>query len=50
MDLIRYSIEKPVTIISIVILVLLFGLISLKQLPFQLSPTVVEPEVSITTT
>jgi len=50
MDLIRYSIEKPVTIISIVVLVLLFGLISLKRLPFQLSPTVVEPEIKITTT
>jgi HAE1 family hydrophobic/amphiphilic exporter-1 len=50
MDLIRYSIEKPVTIISIVILVMLLGLISLQRLPFQLSPTVVEPEIKVTTT
>lgn len=49
MDLIRYSIEKPVTVISVVIIIVLFGLISLKQLPFQLSPTVVEPEITVMT-
>ena len=32
------------------ILVVLFGLISLTRLPFQLSPTVVEPEVTVRTT
>ncbi len=50
MDIIRFSIEKPVTVISVVIVVLLFGLISLKRLPFQLSPTVIEPEIKVTTT
>ena len=50
MDLIRYSIEKPVTVISVIIIVLLFGLISLKRLPFQLSPTVIEPEIKVVTT
>ena len=50
MDIIRYSIEKPVTIISVIILVIMFGLISLKRLPFQLSPTVIEPEITVTTT
>ena len=50
MDIIRYSIEKPVTVISVIIIVLLFGLISLKRLPFQLSPTVIEPEIKVTTT
>ena len=49
MDIIRYSIEKPVTIISIIIMVLILGLISLKRLPFQLSPTVIEPEIKVTT-
>ena len=48
--MIRYSIEKPVTVISVIIIVLLFGLISLKRLPFQLSPTVIEPEITVTTT
>ena len=50
MDIIRYSIEKPVTVISVIIIVLLFGLISLGRLPFQLSPTVIEPEIKVTTT
>jgi HAE1 family hydrophobic/amphiphilic exporter-1 len=50
MDIVRYSIEKPVTVISVIIIVLLFGLISLKRLPFQLSPTVIEPEIKVTTT
>jgi HAE1 family hydrophobic/amphiphilic exporter-1 len=50
MDIIRYSIEKPVTVISVIIIVLLFGLISLNRLPFQLSPTVIEPEIKVTTT
>ena len=50
MDIIRYSIEKPVTVISVIIIVLLFGFISLNRLPFQLSPTVIEPEVKVTTT
>ena len=50
MDIIRYSIEKPVTIFSVIILIIMFGLISLKRLPFQLSPTVIEPEITVTTT
>ena len=49
-SIIRYSIEKPVTVISVIVIVVLFGLISLKRLPFQLSPTVIEPEITVTTT
>jgi HAE1 family hydrophobic/amphiphilic exporter-1 len=49
MDLIRFSINKPVTVIVGIIIVVLFGLISLNRLPYQLSPTVVEPEISVTT-
>jgi HAE1 family hydrophobic/amphiphilic exporter-1 len=49
MDIVRFSIEKPVTVIVGVIIILLFGVISLKTLPYQLSPTVVEPEITVTT-
>jgi len=49
MDAIKFSITKPVTVIVGVILVVLFGLIGLKQLPYQLSPRVIEPEISVTT-
>ncbi|PLX98235.1 MAG: AcrB/AcrD/AcrF family protein [Desulfuromonas sp.] len=50
MDLVSFSIKKPVTVISIIVMVVLFGLISLNRLPIQLAPTVVEPVISVTTT
>lgn len=50
MDIVRFSIEKPVTVIVGVILVVLFGWIGLQNMPYQLSPTVVEPEITVTTT
>lgn len=49
MDIIRFSIEKPVTVIVGVILVVLFGLIGLFKMPYQLTPTVTEPEITVTT-
>ncbi len=49
MDLVSYSIKKPVTVLVGVILVVMFGLISLQLLPYQLSPTVIEPEISVAT-
>ncbi|MEN8729837.1 MAG: efflux RND transporter permease subunit [Desulfuromonadales bacterium] len=50
MDIIRFSILKPVTVLAGIIMVLMFGIISLNRLPYQLSPTVIEPEIQITTT
>jgi HAE1 family hydrophobic/amphiphilic exporter-1 len=50
MDPIKFSIEKPVTVIVCVILVVLFGIIGLKRMPYQLSPDVVEPEIEVGTT
>jgi HAE1 family hydrophobic/amphiphilic exporter-1 len=49
MDIIRFAIEKPVTVIVGVILVLLFGIIGLLSLPYQLSPTVTEPDITVET-
>lgn len=49
MNAIKFSIEKPVTVIVGVILVILFGLIGLSRMPYQLSPTVIEPEITVTT-
>ncbi len=49
MDLISFSIRKPVTIIVGVIFVLLFGWIGLSSMPYQLTPTVTEPEITVTT-
>ncbi len=49
MDIVRFSIEKPVTIIVGVLLILLFGIIGLLKMPYQLSPTVIEPEIAVST-
>ncbi|MFQ5442650.1 MAG: efflux RND transporter permease subunit [Thermodesulfobacteriota bacterium] len=49
MDAIKFSILKPVTVIVGVIMVVLFGLIGLFGMPYQLSPTVTEPEIAVTT-
>jgi HAE1 family hydrophobic/amphiphilic exporter-1 len=50
MDLIKVSIKRPVTILSIIIMLVMFGMISLNRIPYQLSPSVVEPEITVTTT
>ena len=50
MDIIRFSILKPVTVLAGIIMLLMFGVISLNQLPYQLSPTVIKPEIQVTTT
>ncbi len=50
MDLIQVSIKRPVTILSIIIMLVMFGMISLQRIPYQLSPSVVEPEITVTTT
>ncbi|UCF92750.1 MAG: efflux RND transporter permease subunit [Desulfobacterales bacterium] len=49
MDAVKFSIEKPVTVIVGVILIVLFGWIGLTRMPYQLSPTVIEPEITVTT-
>ncbi|UCG77899.1 MAG: efflux RND transporter permease subunit [Nitrospirota bacterium] len=49
MDLIGFSIKKPVTVIVGILLILMFGIIGLKAMPYQLSPSVTVPEITITT-
>lgn len=49
MDIIRYAIEKPISVAVGVIFVLLFGFIGLSQLPLQLTPDVNEPEITVST-
>ncbi len=49
MNAIRFSIEKPVSVIVGLILVVLFGWIGLQRMPYQLSPTVIEAEITVTT-
>ncbi|MEE9523535.1 MAG: efflux RND transporter permease subunit [Thermodesulfovibrionales bacterium] len=50
MDIVDLSIKKPVTVLVGVILIILFGILGLKRMPYQLTPTVTEPEISVETT
>lgn len=49
MDLIKFSIKNPVTIIVSVLIVVMFGFLSLSNLPYQLTPSVTKPEIKVTT-
>lgn len=50
MDIIRSSLDKPVSVAVGVILVVLFGLIGLNALPVQLTPDVETPQITVNTT
>ncbi len=50
MDIVRYGLNKPVTIIVAVILTVTFGIIGLNMLPVQLTPDVEKPQISVQTT
>ncbi|HEW80932.1 MAG TPA: efflux RND transporter permease subunit, partial [Nitrospirae bacterium] len=49
MDVVEFAIKKPVTVIVGIILILLFGLIGLFEMPYQLSPDVTVPEIEVRT-
>ncbi|MDF1882086.1 efflux RND transporter permease subunit [Sulfurimonas sp. MAG313] len=47
--MIKFSLLKPVVVTVGVLLIVMFGLISLQNLPKQLTPNVTQPEISINT-
>lgn len=49
MNAVEFAIKKPVVIFVGIILILLFGLIGLFGMPYQLTPTVTEPEITVDT-
>ncbi len=49
MDLIRYSINRPIAILAAVILVVLFGGLALTTIPIQLSPSIAQPTIHLRT-
>ena len=49
MDIVKFSIAKPVTVTVGVILLVMFGLIGLSRIPIQLTPTVDRPIINVTT-
>ncbi len=49
MDIVRYSVNKPVSVTVGVILIVIFGLIGLGKLPVQLTPDVETPKITVST-
>jgi HAE1 family hydrophobic/amphiphilic exporter-1 len=50
MDLIRSSIERPIAVMAVVIMAVLFGALALSRIPVQLAPDVRKPVVVVETT
>ena len=49
MNLIRYSIERPIAVVSAVTLILIFGGLALSTIPIQLAPNIAQPTIHIRT-
>ncbi len=49
MDIVGFSVKKPVTVTVGVILIVMFGLIGLTAIPIQLTPTVDRPIITVET-
>ena len=49
MDIIRLSLQKPVSVTVAVILTVMFGIIGLRNLPVQLTPDVESPQITVNT-
>ncbi len=49
MNIIQFSLQKPVTVIVAIIMLLMFGLLALQRLPQQLTPNVIEAKISVVT-
>ncbi|MEE8500926.1 MAG: efflux RND transporter permease subunit [Kiloniellales bacterium] len=50
MNLIRLAIERPTAVVAAVLMVVMFGLVALQNIPIQLSPDVNRPVITVTTT
>lgn len=50
MNLIKVAIHRPIAVISAVLMVLMFGLLALKNIPVQLAPDVRRPVLTVATT
>ncbi len=49
MNVIRLAIDRPIAVIAAVLMVLIFGYVSLLTIPIQLAPDVSKPVISVTT-
>lgn len=49
MDIIRASIERPIAVIAAVLMVVMFGVVALENIPIQLAPDVNNPVMTVRT-
>ena len=49
MNLIRVAIDRPIAVVSAVLMVVMFGLVALETIPIQLAPDVNRPVITVTT-
>ncbi len=49
MNLIRIAIERPIAVVSAVLMVVMFGLVALDAIPIQLTPDIRKPVLSVRT-
>ena len=49
MNLIRVAIERPIAVVSVVLMVVMFGIVALQTIPIQLAPDVNRPIITVKT-
>ena len=49
MNLIRAAIERPIAVVSVVLMVVMFGIVALQTIPIQLAPDVNRPVITVKT-
>jgi HAE1 family hydrophobic/amphiphilic exporter-1 len=49
MNLISLSIKRPISVIAVVFMVLLFGYVALQRIPVQMAPDVRQPVIIVVT-
>ena len=47
MNLIRTAIDRPIAVVAAVLMVVMFGLVALENIPIQLAPDVNRPVITI---
>ena len=49
MNVIRLSIERPIAVVALVMMIILFGYVALQRIPIQMAPDVRQPVINVTT-
>ena len=49
MNLIKLSIERPIAIVAMVLMILLFGYVAMQRIPIQMAPDVRQPVIIVKT-